>query len=131
MDKGHPPTSGTERARGHPEKIEELTELCWTLPHSLFLSICRSCHMQSNSSVNQEIYVLASSKSGSVLSSSPWVSSASDVILPETKLFTHFPNARLVPPQRRWPNTPPSHTPVRSLRVKPIGPPRESPHLPS
>ncbi|TWW66113.1 hypothetical protein D4764_20G0001450 [Takifugu flavidus] len=58
---------------------------CWTLPHSLFLSICQSCNMQSNSSVNQEIYVLASSKSGSPLSSSPWVSSASDVILPETK----------------------------------------------
>lgn len=51
--------------------------------------------------------------------------------LPSLRLFTQFRNARLVPAQRRWPNTPPSHTPGRSPRVKPIGPPRESPHLPS
>lgn len=42
-------------------------------------------------------------------------------------IFSQFPNARLVPPQRRWPNTPPSHTPVSSPGVKPIDPPRESP----
>lgn len=47
------------------------------------------------------------------------------------ELFTQFPSARLVPPQRTWPNTPPSHTPVCSPRVKPIGPAREWPHLPS
>lgn len=36
-----PPTSGTERAKGHLDKTQEL--VCWTLPHSLtpssFLSV--------------------------------------------------------------------------------------------
>lgn len=44
--------------------MQGLREQCRTLPHSLFLSIRQLCHMQSNSSVNQEIYALASSKSG-------------------------------------------------------------------
>lgn len=38
--------------------MQGLREQCRTLPH------CQLCHMQSNSSVNQEIYALASSKSG-------------------------------------------------------------------
>lgn len=46
------------------DMMQGLREQCRTLPHSLFLSIRQLCHMQSNSSVNQEIYALTSSKSG-------------------------------------------------------------------
>lgn len=48
--------------------MQKLEEQCWTSQnpslYSLFLSVRQLCHMQSNSSVNQEIYVLPSSKSG-------------------------------------------------------------------